>query len=65
MWPVGICLRANAGPGPGGYARRMYAAPRPPLLKRVPLLGGQLSAGLRPEGGFKVKAQVPVPAAAR
>jgi signal transduction histidine kinase len=24
------------GAGPGGYARRMNAAPRPPLLKRVP-----------------------------
>ena len=34
------------------------------MRERVTLLGGQFSAGCRPEGGFRVAARLPVPAAA-
>jgi signal transduction histidine kinase len=35
------------------------------MRERAALLGGQLTAGARPEGGFRVAARLPVPAAAR
>jgi signal transduction histidine kinase len=42
-------------PGLGGYG---IAGMR----ERVSLLGGEFSAGPRPEGGFRVTAQIPIPA---
>src|SRR5579872_3268696 len=35
-WPAGVRPRANAVASPGGYDRRMDAAPGTPQLKRVP-----------------------------
>ncbi|WP_409332421.1 hypothetical protein [Trujillonella humicola] len=35
------------------------------LTERVRALGGDLSAGNRPRGGFRVSATLPVPEAAR
>jgi signal transduction histidine kinase len=32
------------------------------MCERAGLLGGQLSAGPRPEGGFQVAARLPMPA---
>jgi signal transduction histidine kinase len=35
------------------------------MRERVGLLRGEFSAGPRPEGGFRVTARIPVPAAVR
>jgi signal transduction histidine kinase len=35
------------------------------MRERAGLLGGQLTAGPRPGGGFRVAARLPLPAAAR
>ncbi len=49
--------------GRGGSEGGGYGIPG--MRERVALLGGDFSAGTRPEGGFKVSARIPVPMGVR
>ncbi len=74
--PDALLVQVTDG-GPGGAApRRAGAVPRAAafpraghgllgMRERVSLCGGDFSAGPQPDGGFRVRARLPLPAAAR
>ncbi|MBZ4321019.1 hypothetical protein JNW98_16870 [Streptomyces sp. SCA2-4] len=56
----GVCGSAGAPAVPGSTPTRGFGLVG--MRERVGLLGGRLSAGPRPEGGFRVAARLPLPA---